>query len=97
MSDRDIFGDDRDDFFQDDEGSSFEDFEDFDSLDIGELDEDAPTFGEEEGAEEEGAAARTIFGLNRTFVLIGGIFGILICVGAVILLLLLSTQGPKAT
>jgi hypothetical protein len=92
MSDSDIFGDDRDDFFQDDE-SSFEDFEDFDSLDIGELDEDAPTFGEEEGV-EEGAAAGTIFGLNRTFVLIGGIFAILICVGAVILLLVLANQGP---
>jgi hypothetical protein len=93
MSDRDIFGDDRDDFFQD-EDSSFEDFEDFESLDLGELDEDAPTFGEEEGVEEEGAARGTIFGLNRTFVLIGGIFGILICVGAVILLLVLANQGP---
>ena len=94
MSDRDMFGDDRDDFFQDDD-ATFEDFEDFESLDIGEIDEDSPTFGEEEGLEDEAAARGTIFGLNRTFVLIGGIFAILICGGAVVLLLLLSTQGPS--
>ncbi|GEM_PF-3461415 len=87
--DFDPFGSDSEDFnpFGDEE----EGFGDFDDLELGD-EEDVPEFGEEEPT---GAGEATLFGLNRNFVLIGGVIALVICVAiGGLLLVILSNQGP---
>ncbi len=98
MSDDDLFGDSRDDFFGDDDdfgGDTFDEFESFDDFDLGDEEVDAPDFGEDFTAEEGGPAGATLFGLNRTFVLIAGAAALVICVAVVVLVLVIGTGGPS--
>lgn len=97
MSDN-LFGDDRDDFFAEDgdfgEGAfdDFEDIEDLGDFDLGD-EAELPDFDEEIDFGEERS---TIFGLNRNFVLIGGVIAIILCVGiAAVTFVILGNQGPS--
>lgn len=98
MSDDDLFGDSRDDFFGDDDdfgGDDFGEFGGFDDFDLGDEEVDAPDFGEDFAAEEQGPAGATIFGLNRNFVLIGGAVAAVVCVAIVLIAVLTLTSGPS--
>ncbi len=96
MSDKDLF-DNRDDLFGED-GDEFG-FDDVNESDLGDFDVDSPEFGEEEAfgeGEAAGGERRGLFGLNRRFVLIAGIFGVIICVAVIALAaILLSNRGPS--
>lgn len=94
----DDFGDDREDFFAEGDDFGFDDDfgDDFGELDLP-GDEDAPEFGDETYFEDnEVAQRRTIFGLNRGFVLIAGIIAIIICLAAGgLVITLLNNAGPS--
>ncbi len=97
MSDDDLFGDNRDEFFTDDEefgGEEFEEFEGFEEFDLGEA-VDVPDFGAEAPV-EEGAAEPTIFGLNRTFAIIGAVVALVVCLGiAGLVVVIFANRGPS--
>ncbi|MBN1966121.1 MAG: hypothetical protein JW910_15840 [Anaerolineae bacterium] len=101
---------DRGDFFDDNDfGDAFgeNDFGDDFGDDFGTDDDFAADFGAElgdEGADmpdfdfgdEEPEERRTLFGLNRTFVIIIGVVAIILCVGIIGLLVVISqTAGPS--
>jgi len=96
---------DRDELFRD---SSFDDEEPFSDEDLwpeaeeagesnlrselGDEERDVPEFGEE--LEEEGR--RTILGMNRTFVIIGAVIVLILCVGiGALLVYIQATAGPS--
>jgi hypothetical protein len=73
---------------------TFDDLDDF-GIDLGDEDEDAPDFGEPYESETTGETP-TLFGLNRTFVLIGGVVGVVLCIGIIALVLLITANaGPN--
>jgi hypothetical protein len=95
MSD-DFFGDSRGELFPSDEGFGEEELGELGEEDFGLGDEgaDMPDFGEAAPAEEEGERP-TLFGLNRTFVLVGGGIALVVCVAIVALVLvILGGRGP---
>lgn len=90
----DDFGADEEGFEWDGEGGEpfDDDLGEFD-LDLGDEDADAPDFGK--GPAVEGDERPTIFGLNRTFVLIAAIIALVLCVGVVAVLVVVSNRGPS--
>ncbi len=99
MSDRDeLF---RDDSFDSEEPFGEEDFwpeeEEAGESDLrselGDEESYVPEFGEE--LEEEEGRRRTILGMNRTFVLIGAVIALIVCLGiGVLLIYIQATAGP---
>lgn len=60
---------------------------------LGDESRDVPEFGEE--LEEEEGRRRTILGMNRTFVIIGAIIALIVCLGiGVLLVYIQATAGP---